>query len=73
MPTHDPLTLSQIELPNQIENAPITMSVGEMSTPRGKDIQFLLHAGFLKTQKGHTAQKVENTTFIYSRSNKQHP
>jgi hypothetical protein len=69
MPTHDPLTESQLRLLREIEVSPIVMTNQEnMNDPRGKDLNYLTALNLVMPIPHHVSQDPTKSTWKWSRT-----
>ena len=72
MVAHDPLTPSQQAMLHELQHAPFEMTLGEQSSsPRGRDLQYLMALGFVKIEPTYISQDQAHNRNRFSWSGKQ--
>ena len=71
MPTHDPLTPSQLALLDRLAHAPIVLTLDQQAnSPEGRDMNFLMALGLVQVAPQHVSQDNNRSTWLFSRSAK---
>ncbi len=72
MAAYEALTPSQIVLLQELKNGSFEMTIGEQtSSPRGKDLSFLMKAAFVRVEQTYIAQDDANNRYSYTWSGKE--